>query len=505
MTRRSFLGGLAAFAVLPTLRECAVPDAQGISAYPFTLGVGSGDPLPDGVVLWTRLAPDPIGGGGLPNEPISVLWEVATDPDFDEVINRTGALARPDRGYAIHKDLRGLEPDRWYWYRFSVGDWVSPVGRTRTAPAVDCVPGQLRFGLATCQNYRHGYYTAHANLANEDLDLVFHVGDYIYESSGQGPVRPTPGVATTLEDYRARYALYRSDPDLQAAHAAFPWVVTWDDHEVEDNYAADLDKHGNDPATFLPRRAAAYRAWWENQATRLPPPTGPDLPIHRRLRWGRLADLWVLDTRQYRSNQPCGDGGAPLCDDNFDPELTMLGDAQEAWLTDGLLSSEARWNVLAQQVVFGDMQIGTAVNHDQWDGYPLARQRLLDLFASEDVANPVVLSGDLHAAFAADLHQQVQDPTTPVVATELLTPSISSNFNPDAAPLWENLMMQRPYVHHANGTNRGYVTCRLTPDALDARWRYVETVTEPTSAVFTGFELHRVAGPAAPAGGGAAC
>jgi alkaline phosphatase D len=362
------LGGAALAASLVPVPARAVPAPTG---YPFTLGVASGDPLPEGVVIWTRLAPRPFEPyAGLPKADFPVKWQVATDEGFTRVVRDGTATASASYGHSVHVDVRGLEPGRDYFYRFRSGDHLSPAGRTRTAPAKTASPERLRFAIASCQSYTDGWYTAHRHLAGEDLDVLFFLGDYIYEGAvdSAGGARNDAAlrlpdtfelVTDTLDLYRMRYALYRTDPDLQAAHAAFPWALTWDDHEVQDNYATAVSRFGTPSADFLVHRANAYRAYWENQPLRRPrQPAGPDMSLHRRLRFGDLADAYVLDTRQFRSDQACGDGLVAGCAQRDEPGRTLLGADQRAWLLDGMATSPARWNLLAQQVMMAECRYG---------------------------------------------------------------------------------------------------------------------------------------------------
>ena len=493
----------------PTADPAAEAAAASLTADPFTLGVGSGDPLADRVVLWTRLAPEPASGpgsGGLPDADVAVSWELATDAGFTNVVATGTALAPAALAHSVHVDAGAgpegpLDADTWFHYRFTAGNYTSPVGRTRTAPRSDADVAAMRFAFASCQNYGSGYYTAHAALANEaDLDLVVFLGDYIYEGGGSGRVRDVPGgEAEDLAGYRDRYALYRSDPNLQAAHAACPWLVVWDDHEVENNYAADIDQDGQGGDAFLTRRQEAYLAWWEHQAVRMPAPVGPDLEVYRSLPWGELATFWLLDGRQYRSPQACGGsaalGSLPLneqCPEMLEGDRTMLGAAQEAWLEGGLRSSQATWNVVAQQTVFtatpvrllGDDEL---VNNDQWDGYPAARQRLIDVFAEPGVSNPLVVTGDIHASGAGKVLTDFSDPNSGVVAHELVGTSISSSFPEGLATLFNTVAGQLPWVEYVNAIQRGYVTVELTPREATAQWQVVDTVDEPVSAVSTDF------------------
>jgi phosphodiesterase/alkaline phosphatase D-like protein len=272
------------------------------SLLPFGLGVASGYPTATGVVLWTRL----VGAASL--TPTSVTWEVAGDESMRTIVRRGEASAEPEWAHSVHVEAQGLEPDRWYWYRFSAGDAQSPIGRTRTAPVASAQPARLRFGFASCQHYEQGYFNAYRHMVADDPDLMVFLGDYIYESHwGRDLVRshasPEP---YTLDDYRARYALYKSDPDLQAAHAACPWLMTWDDHEVDNDYADDRPEDGMEKAQFLERRAAAYRAYYEHMP--LPDrmrPKGPDMRIYTTLDWGTLTRFYALDDRQYRSWHAC--------------------------------------------------------------------------------------------------------------------------------------------------------------------------------------------------------
>src|SRR5687767_5240052 len=304
-SRREFLARLSAFGLavagIPRLPILIRPR---FAANPFSLGVASGDPGPDGVVLWSRLAPDPLNGGGMGAEAVNVRWEVATDEGMRTVVKRGTSVARPDLGHSLHVEVDGLRPAAWYWYRFDVGGESSPIGRTRTAPATNSTPDRYRFAFASCQHFEMGHYTAYEHLAAEDLELVAHLGDYIYEGAANPNMPPALSVRshqawepTTLEQYRNRYALYKSDRLLQAAHAAFPWVVTWDDHEVDNNYASDVPQDKTEQGGFLVRRAAAYQAYYEHQPLRKASiPKGPNMLLYRTVSAGRLARFHVLDT-----------------------------------------------------------------------------------------------------------------------------------------------------------------------------------------------------------------
>jgi len=474
------------------------PLPDNLPAELFALGVASGDPLPDSVILWARIVADPQStDGGVGAAPIPVGWEVATDESFADVVASGGAAADAALAHAVHVDATGLDADTWYWYRFTVGDRVSPVGRARTAPAADADVDRLRFAFASCQNRQDGLWTAHPHLADEDVDLVVFLGDYIYEEetedgSAQPYVSPAP---VDLATYRQRWGEYRADPALQAAHHARPWVVTWDDHEVANDYAADQPDEGGaagDATTdeWLTRRAAAYQAYYEHMPLRLDPPDSPDYRINRSVGWGRLAQFFVLDGRQHRSNQECADtaviaSAGPVCEEAEADDRTMLGDEQELWLGDALADSEATWNVIANQTVVSATPFALdVVNLDQWDGYPAARRRLVDDL--RDVANPVVITGDIHVAGVASVTDDPDDPESDPVAVELIGTSLSSAFSASLVPIVEATVSELANVHYVEASSRGYVVCELTADELRAEFRYVDTVDEIESAIETG-------------------
>ncbi len=460
----------------------------------FSLGVASGDPLHDRVILWTRLkaASEP-----LPDTDVPVQWEVAEDEAFAQVVACGTEIAEARYAHAVHADATGLQPQRTYWYRFHVGERTSPVGRTRTWPAADASPEQVTFAFAACQRWEEGYYTAYPHLVAEDgVEFVIWLGDYIYETS-QGGVRPTTfGEATTLAEYRLLYDMYRSDPNLRAAHAAFPWIITWDDHEFVDDYVGDGaedDFARNDPvlmASQRQRRFEAYQAWWENQPVRLPPPDGPDYRIYRTFAYGQLLQLQVLDTRQYRSRLECYyDFVGRRCPGSPAEDTKMLGDEQESWLFDELRRSPAIWNVLAQGVVMSETPIIVGeqrlYNFDQWDGFAADRQRLLQFLHDEAIPNPIVISGDIHIGGVSDLKLDFADESSPTVASELVCSSLASDFPARFIPVVEDSASQTPHVKYTNARQRGYVVCTVTPQQCTATFRVVDTVAEPESAIQT--------------------
>ena len=462
-----------------------------LSGPPFTLGVASGDPLADAVVLWTRLAPEPLAGGGMPPQDVVVEWEVAADERFARVVRQGSAVASPAEAHSVHVDVRGLEPAATYWYRFRVGAEVSPVGRTRTAPAAGASPERLRVALASCQNWQAGYWSAYRHMAEEDLDLVVHVGDYVYESAADpGALRRHDGPEPTdLAGYRNRHALYKTDPALRAVHAAFPWVTTWDDHETENNYAGATPEGGAASEAFLARRAAAYRAYWEHLPLRSPPPAGPHYRLHRSLAFGDLLHLVVLDTRQYRTPQPCGGSAAPRCPEALDPAATMTGADQERFLFDALDRSPTRWNLVAQQVVMMQTDVAPGplfvANPDQWDGYVAARRRFTDFLGSRRPANPVVLSGDIHASLAGDLLANFDDPASPPVGAEVVCPGISSRFPERFLPIVAAAQGDNPHVRYFDGRRQGYALLDLDRRQLRADFRLVADARVDASPITT--------------------
>jgi alkaline phosphatase D len=494
--RRGFLAAGAAWAVVPFLSRVCTAEVEQRPTFPkdpFTLGVASGDPTSDGMVLWTRLAPDPLNGGGLPGRSYPVKWEIFADDQLRQLADSGTTLATPSLGHSVHVEVAGLAPDRWYWYRFTCGDAVSPVGRTRTMPAAGVVASKLRFAFASCNHYETGYFTAYGHMAQEDLDLTLHLGDYIYEYAGKADrVRKHLGdEIQSLDDYRNRYAQYKSDPLFQAAHANCPWLVVWDDHEVDNNYAnAVSEEEGVSPEALLARRANAYQAYYENMPLRRNAiPHGPDMQLYRVIDFGGLARIAMLDTRQYRTDQPNGDGNKPLEGAVFDPHATMLGREQEGWLMSQLLQSTGSWNVLGQQVMMGrvDRRPGAEAKFsmDQWAGYDVARKRLLQFLADREISNPVVLTGDIHSNWVNDLKVDFDRSVDPTVATEFVGTSISSGGNGVAKPEGvDQVLSENPFVKFANA-ERGYVSCTVTPTEWRSDYQVVEFVDKPDAPKIT--------------------
>lgn len=411
---------------------------------PFQLGVASGDPAPDGFVIWTRLAPEPFqANGGMPMVPVLVRWEVASDPQFRTIVARGDAVAHPELAHSVHVEVAGLQPDRPYHYRFTCGREQSMAGRGQTLPMPGARKDRLRFVAAGCQHYEEGHYTAWRHIAGEEIDFVFHYGDYIYEGRGTGPGprlmngRPFSPLREhigdeiySIDDYRRRYALYKSDHDLQAAHAAAPWFVSFDDHEIDNDWANDRDQDGTAPEIFLFRRAMAMQAYYEHMPLRRSSmPVGAHMRMFRHARFGDLMDAWFLDTRQYRSDQITETGGL-MTGGVLAPDRTMLGDLQEKWLFSAMVKSDTRWQLIAQQVMLMMLEQKPAdggpvtYSMDQWSGYPQARQNLLDHISTHRLNNVMTVSGDAHRHFAGDVLGNRGE--GPIITSEYLATSITS-------------------------------------------------------------------------------
>lgn len=506
ISRRLFMGVAGAGLLLPA----SLAKAQ-IRANPFTLGVASGSPRENSVILWTRLAPDPLNGGGMGPGDVSVRYRVWEDVEMRRLLREGNVTAPQADAHSVHLKLDGLKPGREYWYQFSIGDYDSPVGRTRTASRT---AQSAKLALASCQNWQSGYFAAYRDMAEWAPDCVIHVGDYIYEGgiSALGTrqiekagetltfrtVRQHNGAEiVTLWDYRNRYALYRGDPALQAAHAASPWIVAMDDHEVDNNWAADIpqDPWAQTALEFKVRKLAAFKAWYEHMPVERPPALAgleASLQMFGTYRFGP-AQVHLLDTRQFRSDQVCGDGfpGQAPCTDLADPARSVLGREQESWLSQELRNSGAAFNVLASQIWMAPYRFNAApepaaVNMDSWDGYPAARARLLETLG-QGVANPVVVSGDWHCASAMTIHADPANHRSKRLGYEFAGTSISSDCS--WAIEMEKSRGDNPHVRHLNARQRGY--CRF--DVKQTNWttafRVVEDPYDAKSLCRTDIEM----------------
>ncbi|CAN5199563.1 alkaline phosphatase D family protein [soil metagenome] len=502
--RRALLRGGAA---LPLIGLASIAPRAWGSTDPFTLGVASGEPRPDGFVAWTRLAPDPLNldprtPGGLSGGDRSLVLQIAADDTMRRLIRRQDVTAPAREAWSVHAIVAGLEPDRRYWYRFVSDDAASAVGCVKTAPAPGATIEALRLGFVSCANYEAGWFSAYRHLADEQVDAVLFLGDYLYEGydKQRRGVRSHSGGAAThsLRDYRNRHAQYRSDPDLQRVHAAAASLITWDDHEVQNDYADRWSMTFDDPARFLRRRAAAYPAFYEHMP--LSPHRrrdGAALQIYDRYRFGQLLEVSMIDGRQYRSREACyrrpDKGGAHLetdaaCPERRSPERSMLGAEQERWLHDGLSRSDARWNLIGQDVLMAQFKERNDAGEtgfwtDDWNGYPATRDRLLEHIEQSRIANVVTVGGDLHSFWANDLKHDFDDPASRTVASEFITTSITSAGPPhDTFMSW---MPDNPHVKFFDARVHGYSVASITTDRFDMAFRTVSDVRDPAAAIAT--------------------
>lgn len=475
---------------------------------PFSLGVASGAPTSHGFVLWTRLAPDPLAEdpatpGGMSGDSLPVSYEVATDPAMRHIVRRGTAMAERTYAYSVHEEVRGLKPHRPYWYRFTAGAAQSAIGRAVTLPPATGAVDRLRFAYFSCSHYEQGYFSAYRHAAEEMPDFGIFLGDYIYEYvDTRRPVvrRHSGGVETkSLLQYRNRYAQYRTDADLQRIHATCPALVTWDDHEVQNDYAEKWSQTFDDPSDFLARRAAAYQAFYEHMPLRpaFSEPNGSAMRIYDRYAFGDLLNVHIIDGRQYRSREACN--GKPdkghghletnsACPERLDASRSMIGMAQEAWLFDGLAKSRARWNLIAQDVMMAQLRQKVPTGEfaywtDDWNGYPAGRSRLLQHIHDSKPANPVVITGDIHSFWTNDLKLNFDDASSPTVATELVGTSVSS-IGPDYEQ-FKAFLPDNPHVKFFESRKRGYVGVDLTRKEMLARYQTVSDVIDPNATLST--------------------
>jgi alkaline phosphatase D len=524
--RRQFLqlAGLAAASAatlsLPRSVWSQTDSPRKFQGNPFPLGVASGSPTHDSVVLWTRLI-----DVSLDNRPVTVRWEVADDDTFTRIVQTGQHLATADLGHSVHVELQNLQPNRWYFYRFMVGDAISSMGKTRTFPKAGAPVEKLKIAYASCQRWESGYFTAYKHMLAEKPDAVLFLGDYIYEYPGN-PVSAVRlpsatsslGFVLTLDDYRSRYAQYKSDVDLQAMHAACPWLMTWDDHEVQNDYAgltagdSGIADIFSKPADFVMRRAAAYQGYYENMPIRASTLTkslagmasGAEMRIYQRVDVGQLASFYMLDTRQYRDRQACSKDdklGASMvnpakCSDWLDPKRTMLGAQQENWLSAEFAAAKQRgstWNVLAQSTLFGLRDNapgdGQSFFNDGWDGYAPARKRLTNALQKHAVQNPVMLGGDVHENWAGylkdDYSQTAAAQAAPAIGVEFCGTSITSSAGSSAVEKTPERLAENPHFVFADAKRRGYGVVEFTPKLLTTSLRVVDNVRIQNTVVST--------------------
>ena len=509
MERRSFIAGASAAAILAPNFAANVE----LPADPFTLGVASGDPTDSGFVLWTRLAPDPLHGGGMPDEVVMVDFEIAVDRNMNAIV-RTGQVAAvPEYAHSVHLVVSGLESNQHYWYRFSTGGFSTEPARARTLPGQTDALRTLRLGHLSCQNYVAGQYVAFDDMVGFDLDYVVHLGDYIYETHARNQERSSPigyDEPITLEQYRNTYGLYKSDPRLQRAHAHCPWLMTWDDHELENGYHGDspspADASTSTPEEFIQRKADAYQAWWEHTPVAFPPPVDSNLAVHRSFALGGLAQIHLLDTRQYRTPNPCDFPTffGPRCDNSFAPETTMLGFDQEAWLDQQLQASTQPWQIigspnLIQQWRFQPTNCAWAADnpeaaavvgidetncdvvrldrflHEAWDGYPNARARMLESGASA-LGTAIYLSGGIHSGWVSTMKADFENDDSEVVGVEFVGPSTTSN--PQLDQFSPNIIENNEHVKWSSERGVGWTLHVLSASRLITMFR---TTTFPAT------------------------
>jgi alkaline phosphatase D len=490
-SRRLVLGGLA---TAPFLLPSRLRAQLSFADYPFALGVSAGDALPDGFVLWTRLAPRPQEPhGGMPIAPVPVDWEVAEDAGFKTIAAKGTEKAWPELAHSVHAEVTGLKPGRPYYYRFHCAGATSPIGRALTLPAPGTAVDKVSFAAVGCQHFEAGWYTAYRHVAEEQLDFVFHYGDFIYEYQPSftldtffnpiDPVRLYWGREPySLDDYRLRYAQELLDTDLQAARLAHPWFCTYDDHEVQNNWASMYDENGTPPDIFLLRRRAALQVWYEHMPVRRSayPQANGDVEFRRRVDYGDLARMHFPNTRLYRSDQPCNDGFVPACPGMNVPGQQMIDAAQERWLGEGFASSHQRWQGLLQQVMMAPLDRRTpkhdgpvpTLNMDSWAGYPAQRERIFAMMGRHPGGNVVVITGDEHQNYAIDLTSEGR-----TVAGEFVSTSITSGGDgADTRAGNDRMLADNPNLHWTND-RRGYVLSEVTPQAWTGHYKVVEAVS----------------------------
>jgi alkaline phosphatase D len=501
LDRRALLAagaaGVAAFLAPPMAR--ALEARPSFAGDPFALGVASGDPSADGVVLWTRLCPDPWDPDGLGDRAYEVGWKLALDPGFKRVARSGTRLALPERAHCVHVDLSGLEPDRDYWYRFEIAGLASPVGRAVTLPLPGASKDRLKLAWVSCQNFEEGWFSAYRDLVAGDPRLILHVGDYVYEHSPTGvQLRRHPvSDPRTLADYRALHAVYKTDKDLQAAHRHTSWVFTWDDHEVANDYAGLNPENPAEASSFPARRAAAYQAYLEHlpiSRRALAAETG-DIRLYQRLPFGDLADLYMLDTRQYRAARACVDpvnwrSRGVGCPEWQAPGRTVLGAEQERWLYGSMPRSPATWTTLVQTTLFSRLDQraadGSPVGfQDSWDGYPAARKALTDRLVQARVRNPVFLGGDVHSYWAADVKADFAKPESAVVASEFCGTSVTSMSY--GYETYKKIIADgiNGHIRFYDDRQRGYCRADIRPGSFQVDYRAIDSIWTQTPSFST--------------------
>lgn len=493
MERRDVLIGLSGAGLVSALPKRLLSQPV-FAADPFTLGVASGSPTPYGMTLWTRLAPSPLEpAGGLDPVALPVRWELAADEGLQQTIASGTAIARPELAHSVRVQVGGLEPGRHYWYRFTAGDAQSMTGRTKTLPDPYQPLSELRFATASCQHFEQGLFVAYDHMIADDVDFIIHLGDYIYGvSRGDFRDHVDKEEPETLEQHRRRHAQYKTDPSLQRAHASFPFFTVLDNHDALKD--VDLDP------TALAKRAAAYQAWFEHMPMAGGyTPGGASIHTHAAADFGDLLRLTILDTRQFRDNEDiCRDLAdpdfgftiyRPACDPVEEASRSMLGAAQEAWVAHQFRTSEQRWNALASTVLFSPFAMHR--NNDiyryesSWDYFPANRRRVIQAMQAAQLANPMVLSADIHSNWAIDIKADPDDPESATIGTEMLATSIASGWPPPLDDPMRHNLANNPHVHHYEGAERGYLLHHVTPSTWTTEMRVVDDITTSDAKIST--------------------
>jgi len=498
--RRSLISGLGAL----TLTACSNAPAtislgkSKISlGYLFTLGVASGDPVSDGFVIWTRLAPNPMSDDGGLQTPVNGTWQIAEDEQFAKVVRAGQVIANSDWAHSVHVEVSGLRPLRPYFYRFIANGQTSPVGRAKTAPIFGAPVDHLRFGIASCQHYEQGFFNAYNDMAAQDPDLVVHLGDYIYESSwGPQVRRQVTTEAMTLTDYRQIHAQYKADPALQAAHAQAPWLFVWDDHEVVNDYANLHDENYMPVEQVRARRAAAFKAYYEHMPIRArSKPRGEHMRRYDFFYYGSLMTMALTDARQYRHDQACqtpDNGGANSvprsCPELSDPDRSLYGKEQEDWLLRTFARTGASWEVLAQPTLFSRLFQKTRDGlpgawNDGWDGYPASREMLLNAVAERKPKNFISIGGGMHSWWQADIKADFNDPTSDILGADFVTTSITAHSY--AYELFQSLLPDNPHIHFVDDRKRGYSLVDVTPDRWTLQMKEMSSVYQSEAVATT--------------------
>ena len=490
--KREFLKKIAmATTLLPATSR--VWAQQKFNKNPFSLGIASGSATHDSLVIWTRLYDQGVFGSNIPNEMIPVKWELSKDDGFTQIVQDGVSQATPELAHSVHVELNGLPNNQWFFYRFKVGEFTSSIGKTRTFSAPGAPDQNLKIAFASCQHYELGYFNSYPHLMAEKPDLLLFLGDYIYEyAPGRTGIRTVDGGwCLSLADYRKRYATYKQEKELQEIHASCPWLVTWDDHEVQNDYAGTQEGSVGPSTNFLKRRAAAYQAYYEHMPLRSSVLTeglagmekGAEMRIYDNYKFGNLLSISMLDTRQYRSPQVCTPSGKTgsgvldpkTCESLRDEGRTMLGLQQEQWLETQLQNGKDHtWNFIGQSTLFGQILLsyaeGTKIWNDGWDGYPASRSKIVSQLIKHKVPNPVMLGGDVHESWVGYIKEDYDSRSSRAVGVELCGASISSYEGRNTSIRQK----RNPHFVFSEGQRMGYTIMDVSKNELNVSIRAVK-------------------------------